>query len=315
MDIISYLSTPQLQTVGSLVFGLALALLLGSSFLAFVSELKHSPNAGSSFPVMSHNITRATLIWIIFFGLLGGVTVFLPHFSTIIGRNPLLVAGLSSAAALFSFLVYHFSANIIKQKSLHATLALIAVGSALGAAVFWYLPQTYTAWLQNRDHLTTSEELLFWWLGRDEIACFLHFLLNSIGIAALLFMLANAAEKEKKRKQSRDYYFQAAGYAGRWLLAAVTLQILPLGWLFYNLAATTPNRFFSSPGVYWFGGILATALLGWLLLIKITKDGLVNRRATMIIALFFIISLSLFHFGPLRPVTSTATPSNQSQTK
>ncbi|MCK5540227.1 MAG: hypothetical protein KAI69_04800 [Deltaproteobacteria bacterium] len=315
MDIISYLSTPPLQSAGSIVFGLALALLLGSSLLAFVSELKHNPNAGSQFPVMSHNITRATLIWIVFFGLSGGVTVFLPHFSTIMGRNPLLIAGLSSAAALFSFLVYHFSAKIIKQKSLHATLALIAVGSALGAAVFWYLPQTYTAWLQSQDRLTTSEELLFWWLGRDEIACFLHFLLNSIGIAALFFMLANAAEKEKKRKQSRDYYFQAAGYAGRWLLAAVTLQILPLGWLFYNLSAVTPGQLFSSPGVYWFGGILATALLGWLLLIKITKDGLVNRRATMIITLFFIISLSLFHFGPLRSVTSTATPAGQSQTK
>ena len=108
-------------------------------------------------------------------------------------------------------------------------------------------------------------------------------------------MLANATEKEKKRKQSRDYYFQAASYAGRWFLTAVTLQILPLGWLFYNLTATEPGQLFSNPGIYWFSGILATALLGWLLLIKITKDGLVNRRATLIIAIFFVISLSLFH--------------------
>ncbi|MCK5680898.1 hypothetical protein KAI46_08840, partial [bacterium] len=172
MDIISYLSTPQLQTAGSIVFGLALALLLGSSFLAFISELKHSSNASSRFPVMSHNITRATLIWIVFSGLFGGMTVFLPHFSTIMETTPLLIAGLSSVAALFAFLVYHFSAKIIKKKSLHAPLAFIAVGSALGAAVFWFLPQTHAAWLQSQSRLATPEELLFWWLGRDEIACF-----------------------------------------------------------------------------------------------------------------------------------------------
>ena len=126
---------------------------------------------------------------------------------------------------------------------------------------------------------------------------------------------ATAAEKEKKRKQARDYYFQAAGYAGRWLLTVTTLQILPLGWLFYNLAASNPAFLFTSPGVYWFAGMLSTALLGWLLLIKITKDGLVNRRATMIIALFFIISLSLFHFSPLRPVNFASTSSTQIQTK
>ena len=315
MDIISYLTMPQLQSAGTIIFLLALALLLGSSMLAFISEIKHKSNTRTSYPVMSHNITRSVWIWIFIFGLLGGTTVFLPLFPTITEFTPLLITALCSGLALFLLLLYHFTAKVLQKKFLHAPLALFAAGSALGAAIFWYLPQTCAAWFQAEGHLATTEEIFFWWLGRDEIAYFLHFLLNSVGVAALFFMLANAAEKEKKRKQTRDYYFQAAGYAGRWLLTVVTLQILPLGWLFYNLATASPALLFTSPGVYWFAGMLSTALLGWLLLIKITKDGLVNRRATMIIALFFIISLSLFHYSPLRPANSASTSSTQSQTK
>ena len=315
MDIISYLTIPQLQTAGTIAFLLALALLLGSSLLAFVSEIKYNSNKETKFPVMSHNLTRSALIWIVFFGVLGGITVFLPLLPTLKEATSLLVTGLSGCMALFLFLLYHFTAKVLQKKSLHAPLALFAAGSALGAAIFWYFPHTCADWFQAQGHLATTEEIFLWWLGREEIAYFLHFFMNSIGVAALFFMLANAAEKEKKRKQTRDYYFQAAGYAGRWLLTATTLQILPLGWFFYNLAATNPALLFTSPKVYWFAGILATALLGWLLLIKITKDGLVNRRATMIIALFFIISLCLFHFGPLKATNYTSPPSTQNQTK
>ncbi|HIE07407.1 MAG TPA: hypothetical protein EYP64_05125 [Desulfarculaceae bacterium] len=301
MDIIiNYLMIPQLQTAGAIIFLLALALLLGSSLLAFVSEIKHSSSPKSNLPTMSHNITRSTWLGVVLFSLLGGTTVFLPLYLTLMNSTPLLITGLSSSLALIFFLLYHFTAKIIKLKFIHAPLALFAAGCALGAAIFWYLPHTCAAWFAAKSHLSTTEDILFWWLGRNEVACFLHFILNAVGVAALFFLLANAREKENKRKQSREYYFQAAGYAGRWLLTSVTLQILPLGWIFYNLAVANPGMLFTTPKVYWFAGILSTALLGWLLLIKITKDGLVNRRATMIIALFFIISLNLFHFGPLR---------------
>ncbi|MEA3333517.1 MAG: hypothetical protein U9Q58_07965 [Pseudomonadota bacterium] len=301
MDIIiNYLTIPQLQTVGTIIFLLALALLLGSSLLAFVSEIKHNSSPTTNLPTISYNITRSTWLWIVLFSLLGGTTVFLPLYPTLMNSTSLLITGLSGGLALFFLLFYHFSAKFIKLKFIHAPFALFAAGCAFGAAVFWYLPHTCAAWFEAESHLATTDELLSWWLGRNEIASLLHFILNAVGIAAILFLLANAGEKENKRKQSREYYFQAAGYAGRWLLTAVTLQALPLGWLFYNLAAANPGMLFTSPKSYWFAGILSTALLGWLLLIKITKDGLVNRRATLIIALFFIVSLSLFHFGPLR---------------
>jgi len=316
MDIIiNYLTIPQLQTAGTIIFLLALALLAGSSLLAFVSEIKFSSSPKNNLPSMSHNITRSTWLWTLLFSILGGTTVFLPLYPTLTNSSPLLITGLSSGLALFFFLLYHFTARIIKPKFIHAPFALIAASCALGAAIFWYLPHTCAAWFAAKSHLTTTEELIFWWLGRNEIASFFHFTLNAIGIAALFFMLANAGEKENKRKQSREYYFQAARYAGRWLLTAVTLQILPLGWLFYNRAAANPGILFSSPKVYWFAAILSTALLGWLLLIKIAKDGLVNRRATMIIALFFIISLSLFHFGPLKAQNTISPTSTQIQTK
>ncbi len=300
MDILSYLTIPQLQSAGTIIFLLALALLLGSSSMALVSDIKHKSNTMTDYPVMSHNITRSALIWIVIFGFLGGTIVFVPLFPSLTKSNPLLITALGSGLALCFFLIYHFTAKVFQKKFLHAPLILFAVGSALGAAIFWYLPQTCATWFQAENHPATTEEVFFWWLGRDEIAYFLHFFLNSVGVAALFFMLANAAQKEKKRKQTREYYFQAAGYAGRWLLTAATLQILPLGWIYYNRTATNPVLLFTSPGVYWFAGILSTALLGWLLLIKITKDGLVNHRATMIIALFFIISLSLFHFSLLK---------------
>ncbi len=315
MDIINYLTMPQLQSAGTIIFLLALALILGASLMALVSEIKYKPNAKTSYPVISYNITRSALIWIILFAILGGTTIFLPLLPSFKKPCSLLIFATCSGLALLFFLLSHFTIKVLRKKFLHAPLALFAAGSALGAAIFWYLPQTCTAWFQAEGHLATSKEIFFWWLGRNEIAYFLHFFLNSLGVAALLFMLANAAEKEKKRKQSRDYYFQAARFSGRWLLTAATMQILPLGWIFYNQAAINSTLLFTSPGVYWFSGILTTALSGWLLLIKITKDGLVNRRATIIIALFFIFSLSLFHFGPLRPTNSASTSPTQSQTK
>ncbi len=313
MEFVNYITMPETQTAGTFAFLLALALLLGSSILAFVSEIKQKSNIRDNFPILSHNITGSVWIWVLILGSLGGTIVFLPLLPDPTVINLSLITALCSAAALLLFLIYHFTAKLIKIKYLHAPLALFATLSALGAAILWYHPHTCSTWFQNKASLATEQEIFFWWLGREEIAFFLHFFLNSIGVAALLFMLANAKEKEKKRKQSRDYYFQAAGYAGRWLLTAATLQILPLTWIFYNQAASNPASLFSPPGVYWFAGIVATALLGWLLLVKITKDGLVNRRATMIIALFFIISLSLFHFSPLRDTGSTATVPTPSQ--
>ena len=315
MEIVNYLTMPEIQIAGRFTFLLALALLMGGSILAFVSEIKQKSNARNNFPVISHNITRSVWVWILFFGILGGTTVFLPLLPKLKKINPNLITALCSCMALLFFLIYHFTAKLIKIKYLHVPLALFAASSVLGATIFWFLPHTCSAWFQNKANLASQQEILFWWLGREEIAYFLHFILNSIGIAALFFMLANAAEKEKKRKQSRDYYFQASGYAGRWLLTVATLQILPLTWLFYNQASSNPALLFSTPGVYWFAAILSTALLGWLLLIKITKDGLVNRRATMIIALFFIISLTLFHFSPLKQTSSASSAPILSQTR
>ena len=304
MDIaIKYLSTPLLQTAGTIFFLLALALILGSSLLAFISEIKFNSDLKSNLSAMSHNITQATWLWIILFTLFGGITIFLPLYRTIMHSTTTtthLIAGVCAALALFFFLVYHFTAKFIKIKLIHAPFALFATGCALGAAIFWYLPHTCAAWFAAKNQLATTNELLFWWLGRNEIAGFLHFILNAVGIGAIFFMLSNAGEKEIRRKRSREYYFQASGYAGRLLLTSVTLQIIPLAWLFYNLAVTKSGLLFTSPNFYWLTGIVATAVFGWLLLIKITKDGLVNHRATMIIALFFIISLSLLHFGPLK---------------
>ncbi len=315
MNFTNYLNMPKVQTAGTFIFLLALALLLGASMLAFVGEVKDKSSTRNNFPIMSYNITRSTWIWIFIFAISGGTTVFLPQTATLTKSNPLLITAICSSVALLFYLIYHFSAKIIRSKFLHAPLAFFATGSALGAASFWYLPHICNAWFQNVDNLATAQEILFWWLGRVEIACFLHFFLNSIGVAALFFMLANAAEKEKKRKQSRDYYFQAAGYAGRWLLSVVTLQALPLTWIFYNKVGTNPALLLHKPEVYWLAAMLISALMGWLLLIKITKDGLVNRRATLIIALFFIISLSLFHFSPLQQVNTTTAALTQNQAK
>lgn len=315
MELANYLTIPEVQIAGRVTFLIALALILGSSILAFISEIKQKADSRKSFPVMSHNITGATWIWILILGIFGGATVFTPLLSSLEKINLNLVTALSSAVALLLLLFYHFTANLLKNRYLHAPFAFLAAISALGAAIVWYHPHTCSAWFQSRADLSNQQEIFFWWLGREEIARFLHFVLNAIGLAALFFLLANAAEKEKKRKQTRDYYFQAAAYGGRWLLTIVTLQTLPLSWLFYNQAANNPASIFSPPGVYWFAAIITTALLGWLLLIKIIKDGLVNRRATLIIAIFFIASLSLFHFSPLREINPTANTTKTNQTR
>ncbi len=303
-DIINYINTAPYQSAGKIIFLLALALIIGSSLLACISEFTHKATAQANYPVRSHNITRSTWLWTIIFSLIGGAIVFLPKATAITQPGTITIIGISFGLALLFFLIYHFTAKTIKIKALHAPLALIAAGMALTSATLWFFPSLSVS-LIDLQSPQTSGELLSGGINQVNIACFIHFCLNSIAVSALFFMLANAKEKENKRKQSREYYFKAAGFTGNWLITTVTLQAILLGWLLYNFSISFPNSLFSPPGIYWFAGMATAALLGWLLLIKINKDALVNYRATLIIALFFIVSLSLFHFGPLKPSISS----------
>jgi hypothetical protein len=300
MDIINYINTASAQSAGTIIFLLALALIIGSSLLAGLSELTHKSTAQTNYPIRSHNITRSTWLWIFIFSFIGGIVVFLPKAATITQSNNLMIVGISSGLALLFFLLYHFTGKTLRIKALHVPLALIAAGTALVAAAIWFMPSITTALNGLQNAQKTNNELFSGGINQVDIACLSHFFLNAIAVSALFFMLANAKEKERRRKQPREYYFKAAGFAGSWLMTAVTLQIVLSGWLLYNFSTSAKNDLFSPPEVYWLAGITATAFLGWLLLIKINKDALVNYRATLIIALFFIISLSLLHFGPLK---------------
>ena len=302
-DIINYINTAPYQSAGKIIFLLALALIIGSSLLACISEFTHKATAQANYPVRSHNITRSTWLWIIIFSLIGGTIVFLPQATAITQLSTITIVSISFGISLLFFLIYHFTAKTIKIKALHAPLALIAAGMALTSAALWFFPSISVS-LMDIQSTQTSGELLSNGINQINIVCFIHFCLNSIAVSALFFMLANAKEKENKRKQSREYYFKAAGFAGNWLITTVSLQIILLGWFLYDFSTRFPNSLFSPPEIYWFAGMATSALLGWLLLIKINKDALVNYRATLIIALFFIISLSLFHFGPLKPSVS-----------
>ncbi|MBN2707301.1 MAG: hypothetical protein JXR89_12800 [Deltaproteobacteria bacterium] len=296
MNFINYLSHPQMQEAGNIAFLLALGLILGGVVLALCHELSNKNNSEVEGLRFSRKLTGSILPWIIVFFIGGAGIVFLPLRDQLC-QNPfplrcLILAG----AALILFLLYHFSLTLIKNRFFHLPSALLAGAGALGAAFFLYLPETGKAWSQMQSEPASSREIFFWWFGRIEIAHFIHFVLNAISLTALIFMLANAGEKEQKRKQSREYYFQAAAYVGKWLLVAVFLQILPLSW---QLAGGATERITASPTIYWFAGFVFCALCGWLLLIKITKDGLVNRRATLIIAIFLLSSLIFYRFSPL----------------
>jgi len=76
--IINYINSPQSQSAGRIIFLLALALIIGSSLLALISELTHKATAKENYPVRSHNITRSTWLWITVFSLIGGIAIFLP---------------------------------------------------------------------------------------------------------------------------------------------------------------------------------------------------------------------------------------------
>ncbi len=310
-NFINLINLTPIQAIGKIIFLLALALILGSSLLALISELTCNAKTKADYPVRCHNITRSTWIGVVLFAIIGGTIVFLPRAATISQSLSMMSAVLSSGSAILLFLLYHFTTKVIKIKALHVPLALLAAATAKIAALFWYLPTSFTSGLDCHKLPPSADTLLSEWLQSGVIANFFHFILNAIAISALFFMLANAKEKEKKRRQPREFYFKASSFAGKWLFAAVTLQVIPLGWLIYNFSDSAPNALLSPPTVYWFAGMIAFAFSGWLLLIKINKDGLVNRRATFIIGLFFIISLCLFHFGPLKvaiPVPAAATP-------
>ena len=309
--LINYFNTAPAQSGGKIIFLLALALIIGSSLLAFISELTHKTSAKAGYPVLSHNITRSSWLWVTFFALGGGLIIYLPKTAPMAKSSTSMIIGPGTAIALLFFLLYHFTGKTIKNKALHAPLALFAAVSALTAATFWYLPASYDSWLGLKGGI--GNNFFSWFIAQKNIAGFIHFLLDAVAVSALLFMLANAREKEKKRKQPREYYFKASAFAGSWLITVVTLQIFVLGWIFYQSFPATSR--FSPPTLYWFAGMLATTLLGWLLLFKINRDGLVNYRATLIISLFFIISLSLLHFSPLHDLSATTITQNHKTEK
>jgi hypothetical protein len=303
-----YLTLAPVQTAGTIAFLAAVGLLAGSPLLAFFAEFKNDSGARADYSVLSQKISAAALIWIVVLLIFGGATVFLPWLADTSGRPELAAVATSSGLALAFYLVYHFTCGRIKLRLLHALPALAATICALAAAAWWYLPQTCSAWYEAGSRMTNSREIFSWWLGREEVARYLQFTLNAVALAAILFLLANAREKENKRRQPREYYFKAATFGEAWLICIVTLELVPLAWLYCNRTLRAGLSLGHAPEIYWLGAILLLFLLGWLLLLKVVIDGLVNRRATLIIAIFFFLSLGLFHFGPLNRTATAPRP-------
>jgi len=302
-----YLTLPPVHEAGKIAFLTFLALLAGSSLLAFFAEFKKDTAARADYSVLSQKISSYALVWIIILGLSGGLTLFLPGLAGPGGNPQFKIVAAAGFLSLVFFLLYHFTFRLLKIRLLHCLPALVAVICAFTAAAWWYLPHTCEAWLATGGQLTNSQQILSWWLGREEVARFTHFIFNALALGAILFLLANAREKENKRKQPREYYFKAATFAEAWLLCATAMELLPLGWIYYNRTFAAGSSLLQTPEIYWLAAIVVVFLLGWLLLLKIVIDGLVNRRATMIIAIMFFLSLGLFHFGPLyQPATSPA---------
>ena len=300
MDTINhYLTLAPVQEAGTIAFLAALGLLAGSSLLAFFAEFKSDTGARADYSVLSAKICNAALVWTIILGFFGAATVFLPELSVPAGRPELKIVAAAGGLALLLFLVYAFTCGRLKIRFIHALLALAAAIAALTAAGWWYLPHTCSAWYETGGHLTGNQEIFNWWLGREEVARFIRFIFSALSLSAVIFLLANAREKENKRKQPREYYFKAAIFGEAWLICVVTLQLIPAAWLYYNHTLGAGFELWHRPEIYWLAASLLFFLLGWLLLLKIVIDGLVNRRATLIIAILFFFSLGLFYFGPL----------------
>ncbi len=306
-----YLTLTPVHQAGAVALLSFLALLAGSSLLAFFAEFKTDTGARADYSVLSQKISGAALIWVIILGLGGGVILFLPGWNAPGSPPELKIIAAGSLMALVFFLLYHFTFRGLKIRFLHSLPALAAAICALAAAAWWYLPHTCGAWFATGGRLLNSDEIIKWWLGREEVARFIHFILNAIALAAILFLFANAREKENRRKQPREYYFKAATFGEAWLICVVTLELIPLAWLYYNRTLALGVSLLHAPEVYWLAAILVIFLLGWLLLLKIVLDGLVNRRATLIIAIMFFLGLGLFQFGPLYHPQTHATASRQ----
>ena len=293
-----YLALPMVQQTGNIAFLAAVGLIMGSCLMAFFAEFKKDSGSRDGHSVLSGKLTGAVLPWIILFALFGGTATFIPQLSSLKHAPGLQILGLSAGLSFLFYLLYHFGRRFLKIGILRALIALLAVGSALTAAAWWYLPHTCADWRAAAAGLSSGQEIFQWWLGREEVARFGIFKTMGIAFAALIFLIANAREKEKKRKQPREYYFKAAAYAEFWLLLATTLAVIPANWVYYNHTLGKGLPLFQAPGIYWYAGAALAWLLGWLLLIKIIRDGLVNRRATVIIFALFLISFGLFHLGP-----------------
>lgn len=285
---------PQALTtaIGNSLLHFALLLLAGSLLAALTLELFDQERDKLGFGLRSWKFTGSIWYCVLLFFISGAGLSYYPLRASLLTVDRTSISFLSGLAAVLMLLVYHFSSKLLKIRIIHVLPGLMALGLSLFVIYQDCLAEILAAWQNGSEGLKAGSDWYIWWLQQNGLFLALHRFIYGLAAAMLWFMLVNAGEKEGRRRQNREYYFKAAAWAGKWLLAVLLLALLPLARDLYLTAGGSFKNLLAPPLVYWTGATLFFYLLGFLLLLKITLDGLVNRRATLIITFFLVLALA-----------------------
>ncbi|MBN2232754.1 MAG: cytochrome ubiquinol oxidase subunit I [Deltaproteobacteria bacterium] len=289
-----------------LVFVVGLNLAIGTPIVALIAERKAVGGDERDLGILARHLIRSALP-IIIIGMIAGLPIlfslggyFSPFFVRILAPFWLVgtIGGLLLLAAIGGLWLFYLTggpAGSGKRRSWHFIIGLCASLFALAFLFFGQLLPSFlltpsAGFLENGS--TSAWEVVF---NPTLIPAFVHSAVGTLAITGLLAMVITAQAKEGRRLQPREYYKKAFMYGGWWALNATVIQIIPGVWTYVSLPAVTKDALLGGPVAGWFVAALGCTFIGVLLLLKLLRDGLVNRRATMIVAFILLAGTLLMH--------------------
>ena len=283
-------------------FIFSLNLMVGTSILALLAELRAKSSKDSDYQLLAASMTRSALPFI----SLGTVAAlpllfcsgsfFQPFYQRIFGSfNQLAgIAGLLLGTSLFLFCLYIITGN--KKRRNAASHIIIGLATGIDALCLMFYCHLIPAFLlaPAADNFifgnTSIKDIIF---NQAMLSFFVHAVITSLALAGLLTMLVTAYQKDFSRRQPREYYLKSFKFGRCWLLNATIFQIIPGLWVYFSLSPKLKDALLGGPLVGWFIASLVCLFIGLLLLLKMFKDNLVNSRATTIVAILLLTAIIL----------------------
>jgi cytochrome bd-type quinol oxidase subunit 1 len=315
-----------------MIFIVGLNLVIGTPIIALIAEYKAAASGERELEILARQLIRSAFP-VITIGMIAGLPIlftlggyFSPFFARVLAPFWLVgtIGFLLLLAAIAGLWLYHLTGGRTGSGKRHSGHFIIGLGTSFLSLSFLLFGQLLPSFLLTpaagflENGSTSRWEVIF---NPTLIPAFVHTAVGTLALTGLLAMVITAHAKEHRRKQPREYYKKAFTYGGWWVLNATVIQIIPGVWTYVSLPAPIKDALLGGPVTGWFVTSLACTFIGLLLLLKLLRDGLVNRRATLIVTgilltgtiLMHVTTMYINHPTTLQPAPATAMESTSPQ--